>query len=212
MRGRAEGKAFGSFGIFIPGVYFIPMGINSRVERAYHGALASYSRGQGSDQYQFPGGLVLVDNRDGPLCHHQRGCDPGGGGMKTVFRDFMVVVALSSLIGCSGVPVHIPNVPDHAVDWSRSRHLVAGARGFQLLFIPIMTNSRHERAYQALLKEADGDFITDTKVQEFWWYAYIGTIYSTTMEATAYPRLKRPLPVSETSEPPREADASGGDF
>ncbi len=133
--------------------------------------------------------------------------------MKTGFRCFMVVTALSSLIGCTGVPVRIANVPDHAVDWSRGRHLVAGARGFQLfLFIPIMTNSRHERAYQALLKEADGDFITDIKVQEFWWYAYIGTIYSTKMEATAYPRLKRPVQVRETSESPRDPDESAGDF
>jgi len=133
--------------------------------------------------------------------------------MKKLFRFFMVVAAIFSMSGCSGVPVHIPNVPDQAVDWSRGRHIVAGARGFQLLLlIPIMTNSRHERAYQELLKEANGDFITDIKIQEFWWYAYIGTIYSTKMEATAYPRLKHPVPISETTEPPQDPDKSGGDF
>jgi len=39
--GRAEGKACGSLGIASPAYYFIPMWINSRVERAYQRALAS---------------------------------------------------------------------------------------------------------------------------------------------------------------------------
>ncbi len=38
---RAEGKACGSLGIFSTAYYFIPMVLNSRVERAYRRALAS---------------------------------------------------------------------------------------------------------------------------------------------------------------------------
>lgn len=39
--GHAEGSACGSLGVISTSSYFIPMGLNSRVERAYNNALAS---------------------------------------------------------------------------------------------------------------------------------------------------------------------------
>lgn len=48
--GHAEGSACGSLGILSTSSNFIPMGLNSRVERAYNNALASV-----------PGATALVD-------------------------------------------------------------------------------------------------------------------------------------------------------
>lgn len=48
--GHAEGSACGSLGILATAYYFIPMGLNSRVERAYNNALDSV-----------PGATALVD-------------------------------------------------------------------------------------------------------------------------------------------------------
>jgi hypothetical protein len=39
--GKASGKACGSLGILATGYHFIPMGVNSRVEKAYQNALSS---------------------------------------------------------------------------------------------------------------------------------------------------------------------------
>ncbi len=39
--GHASGKATGAIGVFLPAYYFIPMGLNSRIERAYADALRS---------------------------------------------------------------------------------------------------------------------------------------------------------------------------
>lgn len=48
--GTTTGTACGSLGILATGYYFIPMGINSRIERAYNEALVS-----------FPGATGLID-------------------------------------------------------------------------------------------------------------------------------------------------------
>lgn len=48
--GQATGTACGSLGVLATAYYFIPMGINSRVENAYQNALASV-----------PGATALVD-------------------------------------------------------------------------------------------------------------------------------------------------------
>lgn len=39
--GKAEGSACGSLGIVATAYYFVPMGANSRIDRAYNNALAS---------------------------------------------------------------------------------------------------------------------------------------------------------------------------
>jgi hypothetical protein len=57
-----------------------------------------------------------------------------------------------------------------------------------LLFIPIGVNDRHENAYGQLLAQANGDYITDVNIEESWTYGFVGTSYTTTITATAYPR------------------------
>ena len=102
------------------------------------------------------------------------------------------LLALFGLAGCSGTPVRFDAGARPAggeIDYSRGRSLSASASGFQLLlFIPININDRQERAWQLLRGQAGGDYITDVKIQESWTWAFIGTVYKTTLEATAYPR------------------------
>ncbi len=75
------------------------------------------------------------------------------------------------------------------IDLTRGRSLSASASGFQLLlFIPININDRQERAYQILRGQAGNEYITAVKIQESWTYAFVGTVYTTTLEAMAYPR------------------------
>lgn len=111
-------------------------------------------------------------------------------------RALLVVVAsLYFVIGCSGAPTKLgPGTFDKSADirsfdLDRGRTITAEASGFQLLLvIPIGINDRQQRAFQLLRAEAGADYISDIKVKESWTYALIGTVYKTTMTATAYPR------------------------
>jgi hypothetical protein len=100
-------------------------------------------------------------------------------------------IVLSILIvGCSGIPIQLSAVTQaQSVDTTKGRSLTASASGFQLLlFIPISINSRHERALQDLRTQAGMDAIADVKISESWTYAFVGTVYTTTIQATAYPK------------------------
>jgi hypothetical protein len=73
---------------------------------------------------------------------------------------------------------------------STGRTIKASASGFQLLlFIPININDRQERAFQLLQAQAGDDYITNIAVDESWTWAFVGTVYRTTLTADAYPRL-----------------------
>jgi len=107
----------------------------------------------------------------------------------------LVFVAVLFVTGCSGVPISVGslNQPDGLdntnIDLTRGRSISASAGGFQLLlFIPININDRQARAYQMLRGQAGGDYITDVKIKESWTYGLVGTVYTTTIEAMAYPR------------------------
>jgi hypothetical protein len=106
---------------------------------------------------------------------------------------FSIFVMIIFSIGCAGKPIRV-GVVDQEVnsanfDLTKGQSISASASGFQLLlFIPISINSRHDRAYQKLRSDAGDAYITDIKIQESWSYAFIGTIYTTTIEAMAYPR------------------------
>jgi len=104
----------------------------------------------------------------------------------------------ATLAGCAGAPVNFAerSVTDRAqVDVKQGRKISAKASGFQLLlFIPIGINGRQANAYEALLKEAGDDALSDITITESWSYGLVGTVYTTVMEATAYPRL---APVSK---------------
>jgi hypothetical protein len=96
-------------------------------------------------------------------------------------------------VGCAGRPIQVGVVDQQMdtadIDFTRGREISVSASGFQLLlFIPIRVNSRHERAYQVLRSRAGNDYIANIQIQEVWKYAFVGTIYRTTIKAMAYPR------------------------
>jgi hypothetical protein len=93
--------------------------------------------------------------------------------------------------GCAGKPVTFKSVDPKAYEdvKDKGRKITASASGFQLLlFIPIGVNDRHQSAYGQLMAEANGDYVTDVKIEESWTYGLVGTVYTTTMTATAYPK------------------------
>ena len=101
------------------------------------------------------------------------------------------LMGVAILSACSGAPVKLGPEVDVKYDSTRPRQISAEECGFQLLLlIPIRANSRAVRAYQALKVQAGEDYIADIKITERWTYAFVGTVYCTTMEATAYPKSK----------------------
>jgi hypothetical protein len=106
---------------------------------------------------------------------------------------FILCILMTFAAGCAGTPIKFggthPNFDNTNVDFSKGKEIVSTASGFQLLlFIPININSRHEQALQQLMGMAGRDYITDIKIEESWVYAFVGTVYTTTIKATAYPR------------------------
>jgi hypothetical protein len=96
------------------------------------------------------------------------------------------------MIRCTSIPIRLASsnqqIEDSEVDFSKGRHLSSSASGYQiLLFIPISINDRQERAYKMLRGQANEDYLSNIRIKESWTYIYIGTIYTTTLEATAYP-------------------------
>lgn len=117
--------------------------------------------------------------------------------MNKITTSLLFASVAAMLVACSGRPVKIASVTDSSrIDRTRGRTISAEAGGFQLLgFIPININSRQQRAYQELLRVADGDEIADVKLSETWAYGFVGTTYWTVFQAKAYPRkpvLPRP--------------------
>jgi hypothetical protein len=103
---------------------------------------------------------------------------------------FLAVFAVY-LTGCSGKPITFNSVDPklYAEQRGEGRTISGEASGFQLLlFIPIGVNDRHQQAYDVLKGQANGDIITDIKITESWIYAFVGTIYTTKLTATAYPK------------------------
>ena len=106
--------------------------------------------------------------------------------------------------GCSGVPVKFNTVPNQPYDTTKGRTVTSKACGFQLLLvIPISINDRADRAYADLVSEASGDYMTDIRVQERWYYAFVGTMYCTEMQAMAYPKKAAisTMPTTTTTTP-----------
>lgn len=113
----------------------------------------------------------------------------------TARRSLTVIVMAACLMlaaGCAGTPIKFggnhPNFDPVNVDFSRGREIEATAFGFQLLvFIPIATNTRHDTAYRELRGKAGQDYITNIRIEESWTYGFVGTFFTTTIRATAYP-------------------------
>jgi hypothetical protein len=101
------------------------------------------------------------------------------------------LVGLAMLSACSGAPVQLGPELNVKYDSTQPRQISADSCGFQLLLvIPIDINGRALRAYERLKAQAQDSYITDVKVTERWYYALVGTVYCTEMQALAYPKTK----------------------
>jgi len=133
--------------------------------------------------------VVLVDSWNYAL-HYDIG---GGSQMNTKPKSKIALVSLSFVIllaACSSGPVRLHDNTSANIDLSQSRPISSRGCGFQLLLvIPISVNSRLERAYDSLARQADGWVIGDIQIQESWWYGYVGTIYCTHIKARAYRKV-----------------------
>lgn len=95
------------------------------------------------------------------------------------------------LSGCAGKPITFKSVDSksYADVKDKGRAISGSTSGFQLLLLtPIGINNRNENAYGQLLAQANGDYITDVKIEESWAYGLIGTSYTTNITANAYPK------------------------
>jgi hypothetical protein len=109
---------------------------------------------------------------------------------QNIKRLVMVFPLIAVLLGCIGALITVTTLTDQPIDVTKGRKVSASACGFQLLlFIPIMTNGRAERAFEALRESAgENSYIADVNVRERWTYAFVGTVYCTDLQATAYPK------------------------
>ncbi len=110
--------------------------------------------------------------------------------MRTRAAALLAAAALAA--GCQGVPMDLSGVTptDRAqIDPYGGQQLTAEASGFQLvLFIPLGVNDRHKRALDDLRRQAGNRLLGQVTVTESWTYAFIGTVYTTRVQAMAYPR------------------------
>jgi hypothetical protein len=110
-----------------------------------------------------------------------------------IIRWGIIFALLIAFPGCTGAPVKFNTMPEQPHDLSRGRPITASACGFQLLLvIPISINDRAERAYSDIVSKAFGDYVTNISVQEQWYWAFVGTVYCTEMQAMAYPKIIAP--------------------
>jgi hypothetical protein len=114
--------------------------------------------------------------------------------MRLPVKTLPASLCLLLLAACAGTPVNLGDVTSvDQIDRTRGEHLTASASGFQLLlFIPIAVNGRQSNALESLREQAGERVLTDIKITESWTYAVVGTVYTTTIDAMAYPKLRAP--------------------
>lgn len=108
----------------------------------------------------------------------------------------MVVMALATVMlgACEGVPIKLGSDAGPVLAGANAIQLEAKSCGFQLLlFIPINVNTRHAHAWQALQAKAHGKALTDIKLKDEWFWGGVGTIYCTTLAATASDGAVKPV-------------------
>ena len=104
-------------------------------------------------------------------------------------RHAATLLAVVGILGCASQQVNLSSHAQGAYDPSSRQQISSRGCGFQLFsLIPIVVNSRADRAYRALVEQAPDSYITDVKVSERWTYAYVGTVFCTQLDATAYRR------------------------
>jgi len=108
-------------------------------------------------------------------------------------KRWMPLLALAGLLAaCQGVPVNFAGsaVTDrNQIDPYKGQRISAEASGLQVMvFFPFSVNDRQQRAFADLRKQAGDRLLADIAVTETWRWAFIGTLYTTRIDATAYPR------------------------
>lgn len=112
--------------------------------------------------------------------------------LQKTISSFLILILVVLSFGCSGAAIKIPFTTEKPIDTDRGRMVSTKKCGFQLLlFIPIMVNSRHQRAYESLLTQAGGDVLSNLRVEESWIYGFVGTTYCSEMQAVAYPKVAK---------------------
>ncbi len=102
-----------------------------------------------------------------------------------------LVLAAAAAFGCRSVPVSYDAPAAGTFDATVGRPVEIGACGVQLFgVIPIRTNSRQKRAYDALQRNAPNSVLTNIQQQERWYWIFAGHLFCTSLSATAYPISK----------------------
>lgn len=98
------------------------------------------------------------------------------------------VVLLAVLTSCTACTGHLVKIaPQPPTQYATTTTGRGSACGFNLLgLIPIAVNDRAQRAYDAALKNCGGAGLTDVKVTERWYWAYVGNVYCTDIEGLGY--------------------------
>lgn len=109
--------------------------------------------------------------------------------MRFVQITLTIILFISLMSGCSSTPIKFPAITATEVDVANSREIHGKACGFQLLLlIPININGRYEDAYEQLIQAAGREQIANVRIEESWFYGFVGTGYCTKLMATAYPK------------------------
>lgn len=121
-------------------------------------------------------------------------------------RALLAATTAALLAACQGVPIDLAphTVTDRSqIDAHKGQRISAEASGFQaLLLIPVGINDRHQRAFDQLKKVAGDRALADVTVTESWRWGFIGTVHTTRIDATAYPRKAREPAKTEAAHPP----------
>ena len=107
-----------------------------------------------------------------------------------IMRLGIILAFCIATAGCVGETVKFNTAPDQKYEVTKGQTVMSDACGFQLLLvIPIDINDRAQRAYEDLVRKAGRDYVVaNIRVQERWYWAFVGTVYCTELEAMAYPK------------------------
>ena len=94
---------------------------------------------------------------------------------------FACLVTMVFAFGCTSVPLKI-STPARNKKYEKLGEGTGSATGIMLMsFIPIMQNTRFERAYNAAVDSKNGDALINPVVKEKWTWCYVLNLYTTTV-------------------------------
>jgi len=103
------------------------------------------------------------------------------------------IATLLLLCGCSGPLVNVAPFPPE--EYSEGGQVSGSACGLLFLgMFPMQVNDRAERAYDRALKSARATSLTDTAVNESWYFTPIGPAVCTGVEGVAIIRSAGSMP------------------